>query len=177
MWQLVIEAIIVGVLNIIFGTIVSYLFMGEKAKTFEHWNSLILSFFITGVLIHLFCELVGINKRYCKDGNACRKKNKLLEPVPLEPDLNSSLEPVPLEPVPLEPVPLEPVQGWKDQDTADYNIQNCHKLPCQNYDCECGGGGSCYAPIQCNSNGEPFVFYSDCQSAVLDNWKNIKCPV
>jgi len=71
--QVVLEAIIVGIMNIAFGFIVSYLSMGEKAKTFTHWNSLLLSFFITGVLIHLFCEVSGINKRYCKDGNACKK--------------------------------------------------------------------------------------------------------
>jgi hypothetical protein len=70
--NLLLEACILGVLNVIFGFIVSYISMGEKAKTFEHWKSVLIGFFIAGVLIHLFCEMSGINKTYCIKGNACK---------------------------------------------------------------------------------------------------------
>jgi len=69
---IVFEATAVGILNLVVGLLVSYLLMGEKAKTFEHWPSVLLGFFIAGVLVHLFCEFSGINKQYCKTGNACQ---------------------------------------------------------------------------------------------------------
>jgi hypothetical protein len=72
MLQLAFEAFIVGILNIIVGFIVSYISMGNSAKNFQHWNQLLLTFFISGVLIHLLCEVTGLNKRYCKSGNACQ---------------------------------------------------------------------------------------------------------
>jgi len=34
-----------------------------------------ISPFLTGVIIHLTCELVGANKWYCKNGYACSKKD------------------------------------------------------------------------------------------------------
>jgi len=72
MLQLAFEAFIVGILNIIVGFIVSYISMGNSAKDFQHWNQLLLTFFISGVLIHLLCEVTGLNKRYYKSGNACQ---------------------------------------------------------------------------------------------------------
>ena len=60
------ELVLVGLLNLIFGFLISYVFMGQqKASTFDHWKSLLLSFFITGMVIHLFCELTGMNDTYC----------------------------------------------------------------------------------------------------------------
>jgi len=72
MLQLFMEAFIVGIMNVIFGFIISYLLMGERAKDFSHWNTVLLGYFIVGVLIHLFCEFSGLNKMYCKSGNACK---------------------------------------------------------------------------------------------------------
>jgi len=71
--QLLLEATSLGILNVCFGFIISYLMMGEKAKTFEHWHRVLLGFFISGVIIHIFCEFTGINKKYCIGGNACQK--------------------------------------------------------------------------------------------------------
>jgi uncharacterized membrane protein YvlD (DUF360 family) len=71
MMQLFIEMIIVGIVNAIVGFIVSYLSMGSKASEFTHWNSILFSFFICGVIIHLSFELTGLNKKYCKNGYAC----------------------------------------------------------------------------------------------------------
>jgi hypothetical protein len=72
MFQLALEAFIVGILNLFIGFIISYISMGDKAKTFDHWPGVLLSFFITGVIIHLVCEVSGLNKKYCKYGNACK---------------------------------------------------------------------------------------------------------
>jgi cytochrome c oxidase assembly factor CtaG len=69
---ILIEAFVVGILNLIFGFVVSYLLMGEQAKAFKHWPGVLLGFFISGILVHLFCEFSGINKQYCKTGNACQ---------------------------------------------------------------------------------------------------------
>jgi hypothetical protein len=70
--QLLLEAFIVGLLNLIIGGLVSVMFMGlEKTKNFSHWYSVLGSYFVAGVFIHLFCEFTGLNKKYCKNGNAC----------------------------------------------------------------------------------------------------------
>ena len=69
------ELVLVGVLNLIFGFIISYVMMGqEKSKSFNHWSVLLFSFFITGVIIHLFCELAGLNDFYCQYKNKCPSK-------------------------------------------------------------------------------------------------------
>lgn len=72
MLQLLFEAFIVGILIVIVGFIVSYISMGNGAKDFQHWNQLLLTFFISGVIVHLGCEVSGLNKKYCKSGNACQ---------------------------------------------------------------------------------------------------------
>lgn len=74
---LFVELIFVGIITSIIGFIISYVTMkinNPKFK-FDYWNSLILTFFITGILIHLICEYFGINKYYCAYGNACIKNN------------------------------------------------------------------------------------------------------
>jgi len=38
-------------------------------------RSVILNLFITGFVIHIICEISGINKYYCKNGNACKTEN------------------------------------------------------------------------------------------------------
>ena len=70
--QLLLEACIVGLLNVIIGGLVSVMFMGlELSKSFKHWPSVLASYFVSGICIHLFCEFSGLNKKYCKSGNAC----------------------------------------------------------------------------------------------------------
>jgi uncharacterized membrane protein len=73
--KLLIEAIVVGIMTSILGTIMSYIFMVIEEKKlyvkFDFWMYVVLSNFFTGVLIHYICEYTGLNKYYCKHGNAC----------------------------------------------------------------------------------------------------------
>ena len=72
------EAVVVGIATSILGTILSYVFMalneGKLNFKFDHWNTIILSEFLVGFLIHYICEYTGINKWYCDNGNACISK-------------------------------------------------------------------------------------------------------
>ena len=68
--QLVYETVSIGVLVVIIGHFVmkavSQIPMVEdKMKPF-------VSLFITGALVHLVCEFSGVNRWYCKNGNACK---------------------------------------------------------------------------------------------------------
>lgn len=70
---LLVELIFVGIITSIIGYIISYITMkiNNPDVKFKHWNPLILTFFITGISIHLLCEYLSINKYYCSYGNAC----------------------------------------------------------------------------------------------------------
>ena len=59
--QLVFETIIIGIL-----TLVLYFFIEKNVK------DMYLRIFILGASIHLFCEFTGVNRWYCKNGNACK---------------------------------------------------------------------------------------------------------
>jgi hypothetical protein len=79
--MLLLEACVVGVLTVIVGSVVGYLlgmlFSNNLPKICKEWNKnhiMELSLFITGFIIHILCELSGINGWYCKNGNACRNK-------------------------------------------------------------------------------------------------------
>lgn len=71
------EAFIVGIATSILGTFLSYLSMayGQKSFTvkFDNWTSIIISEFFTGFILHYIAEYYGVNKWYCKNGNACQK--------------------------------------------------------------------------------------------------------
>ena len=71
MSQFIIEVLVVAILTSIIGVIVSNMMMGQRAVDFQHWDSVAMSYFITGALIHIICEYTKINKWYCKHGNAC----------------------------------------------------------------------------------------------------------
>lgn len=72
-----IEALIVGLITAIVGFILSTLLMytnkNFELKKYSFWFQVLLSFFLTGVAVHLVCEYTGVNKLYCKSGNACKK--------------------------------------------------------------------------------------------------------
>ena len=76
MANLLIEALIVGLISGLFGLIISTLFMLPSKKfsweKYDFWPAILLSFFVTGFLLHLSFEWTGANKWYCKHGNACK---------------------------------------------------------------------------------------------------------
>jgi hypothetical protein len=56
--KVLIEAIFVGILLVVVG-----MFTLKTKK--------IVPLFLTGALVHIICEIVGLNKWYCKNGSAC----------------------------------------------------------------------------------------------------------
>lgn len=79
MTQVLVEAFVVGLMTVVFGNlaglIVAPFFKIDLPKQCKDWNKFYvmeISLFLTGFLIHLFCEYVGINKWYCRNGAACK---------------------------------------------------------------------------------------------------------
>ena len=78
--MLLLEAVVVGILAVIVGTIVGYILgkfssnkLPKQCKTWNKNHIMEISLFFTGFIIHILCEYTGINKWYCKKGNACKK--------------------------------------------------------------------------------------------------------
>lgn len=73
-----IEALAVGVMTMILGTLLSvgsmHLQKGFEIKSIDFWPSLLTVNFLLGFLVHLLCEWSGINKWYCRNGYACSGK-------------------------------------------------------------------------------------------------------
>lgn len=70
-----VEAIMVGLITLVVGVLVSLSFkLLPQPKDPKNWNQyhyMEMSLFITGVLIHLGCEVTGLNAYYCRKGSAC----------------------------------------------------------------------------------------------------------
>ena len=78
MYKLLKEAIIVGFVLIIIGTIVSFIvgkvFSTDLPPVCKDWNKnyvMEICLFFTGFTAHLAFEYTGINKWYCNNGYAC----------------------------------------------------------------------------------------------------------
>ena len=75
--HIILEALIVGIVVGIFGFIIStsLMFMNKNftLKKYYFWKWVLFSYILTGFLFHLVAELSGVNKWYCKNGNACKK--------------------------------------------------------------------------------------------------------
>ena len=79
--QILIEALIVGIITVVVGTIIGFLvgkfFAVDLPAICKKWNKnhlMEISLFLTGFFIHIICEYSGINKWYCKNGVACIKR-------------------------------------------------------------------------------------------------------
>jgi len=59
--RIIIEAMVVGIISTIVGFTLSYISMGKDARTFDHWGSVLTTFFFSGVIVHFTCEVLGIN--------------------------------------------------------------------------------------------------------------------
>ena len=80
MLQLAFEAFIVGIINLVVGFIISYISMGDKAKTFDHWTGVLLSFFITGVIIsYIFAKAKFDSPEFEIKAEALVKYKKIIE--------------------------------------------------------------------------------------------------
>jgi O-antigen/teichoic acid export membrane protein len=71
------EILAVGVSTAIIGFIISTMLMYVFVKDFSNkkynfWWQVMLSYFITGCLVHILCQVTGVNKWYCKNGVACK---------------------------------------------------------------------------------------------------------
>ena len=66
------EGIFVGILTIIVGISMRMLFTKISGSWQKKYQFEILLFSI-GFILHILCEYIGINKWYCKNGNACKR--------------------------------------------------------------------------------------------------------
>ena len=79
MFKLLVEAVLVGIMVVVVGSGVGYL-VGrvnsvDLPKVCKKWNKnhvMEISLFLTGVVLHLLCEISGINKWYTKNGYAVK---------------------------------------------------------------------------------------------------------
>lgn len=77
---IIIEAICVGTMAVIIGHLSRYLLnkyynIEDKISIYKDWNKNYImekKLFLTGFLIHIICQISGINHWYCKNGLACK---------------------------------------------------------------------------------------------------------
>ena len=77
--NLFVEGFFVGLSIVIIGTLVSGIFAltmkSDLPPVCKDWNknyAMELSLFFTGFVTHIFFEIVGLNKWYCRNGIACK---------------------------------------------------------------------------------------------------------
>lgn len=78
MYKVFVEAVIVGLVLVVVGKIIGALVWKVRGVNLpmacEQWDknySQEISLFLTGFLLHIGSELVGLNKWYCQHGHAC----------------------------------------------------------------------------------------------------------
>jgi membrane protein DedA with SNARE-associated domain len=79
MLRLLVEMFMVGLMTVAVGSLVGYIIgkmvssdLPSKCKEWNKFYVMEISLFITGALIHLVCEVTGINGWYCRNGVACK---------------------------------------------------------------------------------------------------------
>jgi len=77
-WRFCLEVICVGLVTAVIGFIITSasMFISKRDftwKKYNFWWQVALSLFITGALVHILCQLTGINHWYCDNGVACKK--------------------------------------------------------------------------------------------------------
>lgn len=75
------EAIIIGLATAIIGSIIHYIiesYTNDKSNQEKINRNLVITFFMTGVAIHLISEYSGTNAWYCKYGSACATNDGFL---------------------------------------------------------------------------------------------------
>jgi hypothetical protein len=72
MLKLLIESIIVGIITLIIGNIIFNLSINKVNKEKSKPIGINLSFFITGVILHIGLESLGFNKWYCNKETVTR---------------------------------------------------------------------------------------------------------
>tara|TARA_B110000285_G_scaffold69744_1_gene80237 strand:+ start:240 stop:500 length:261 start_codon:yes stop_codon:yes gene_type:complete len=76
--RLIIEASMVGIITVVVGYIITWIlsqFTSKAKKINTDWNKnyiMELALFLTGMSVHLLCEISGINSWYCVNGLACQ---------------------------------------------------------------------------------------------------------
>ena len=72
--SVLVESIVVGT---IVGVIVGRFNSINLPAVCKKWNKnhiMEICLFLTGFVAHLLCEFLGVNKWYCKNGNACKRR-------------------------------------------------------------------------------------------------------
>jgi chromate transport protein ChrA len=68
------EAFVAGIIILIIGLVIAFimnLLQGGNAQ-YSNWGWIAFLLFVTGFVAHLVSEYTGLNKNYCKHGNACK---------------------------------------------------------------------------------------------------------
>jgi NhaP-type Na+/H+ or K+/H+ antiporter len=81
--QVTLESAIVGCLTTVFGVAISWLigkilqrvFHQQVDTSFNKFHVMEIALFVTGFLVNVFTELIGLNLYYCRHGYACQKKS------------------------------------------------------------------------------------------------------
>jgi len=72
--DIIVEASVVGIGLIVIGTIVSYLiakFNNRNTKFLKN-PGMFVALFLTGFVLHILCDITGVNKWYCKNCTGCK---------------------------------------------------------------------------------------------------------